>query len=69
MEAVTVLCSYGSITKVDNQNHESLLAGISRRPDGTGISNSDEYVTEDLININPDKSADPFVKGILRAGS
>ncbi|GFU25888.1 hypothetical protein TNCV_5104121 [Trichonephila clavipes] len=28
---------------------------------------SDEYVTEDLINYNPDKSADLFVKGILRS--
>ncbi|GFR09177.1 hypothetical protein TNCT_656581 [Trichonephila clavata] len=27
---------------------------------------SDEYVTEDLINDNPDKSAELFVKGILR---
>ncbi|GFV34894.1 hypothetical protein TNCV_1451961 [Trichonephila clavipes] len=28
---------------------------------------SDEYVTEDIINDNPDKSADLFVKEILRA--
>ncbi|GFS53895.1 hypothetical protein TNIN_370941 [Trichonephila inaurata madagascariensis] len=75
MERVIALCIYRSITKVHNQatNHESPTTKaysleFQEGPRWNRYSQlSDKYVTEDLINDNPDKSDEFFVKGILRA--